>query len=63
MLFTKTFSVEFFAVYLVYGITDIADGFLARKFNIQNDLGAKLDGVADIVFVFCALFKIFLFLI
>lgn len=28
-------------------ITDILDGFIARKFNMMTDIGAKLDSLAD----------------
>jgi cardiolipin synthase (CMP-forming) len=28
-------------------ITDFLDGFIARRFNMQTDLGAKLDSLAD----------------
>lgn len=29
-------------------ITDIADGWIARRFNLQTELGAKLDSLADL---------------
>ena len=32
---------------LLSGITDIADGFIARHFNMSSDLGKALDPVAD----------------
>ncbi len=35
------------AVIAVSGITDIADGFIARKFNMVSDFGKILDPVAD----------------
>ncbi|MCS5733827.1 CDP-alcohol phosphatidyltransferase family protein [Herbiconiux daphne] len=41
---------------IVLGITDWADGFIARRFDQQTDLGKKLDPIADRVsqFVVCA---------
>jgi cardiolipin synthase (CMP-forming) len=36
-----------FAMVLVAGITDVLDGFLARRWNCQTTLGAALDPVAD----------------
>ena len=35
------------AVLILSGITDIADGFIARRFNMVSDLGKILDPVAD----------------
>jgi cardiolipin synthase len=41
---------------IVLGITDWADGFIARRFDQQTDFGKKLDPIADRVsqFVVCA---------
>jgi cardiolipin synthase len=41
---------------IVLGITDWADGFIARRFDQQTDLGKKLDPIADRIsqFVVCA---------
>lgn len=36
-----------FAVFLLSGITDIADGFIARHFNMVSNLGKILDPIAD----------------
>ena len=35
------------AVLVLSGLTDIADGFIARKFNMISDLGKILDPIAD----------------
>lgn len=37
----------FLFVFLLCGITDILDGYLARKWGVNNNLGAKLDSIAD----------------
>ncbi|MDO9397095.1 MAG: CDP-alcohol phosphatidyltransferase family protein [Herbiconiux sp.] len=44
------------AVLVVLGVTDWADGFIARRFDQVTDLGKKLDPIADRVsqFVVCA---------
>ena len=34
-------------LFLVAAVSDFADGFLARRFNIESKLGAALDPVAD----------------
>jgi len=39
----------FIIVYLACGLSDILDGYIARKSNTQSILGAKLDSAADIV--------------
>jgi cardiolipin synthase (CMP-forming) len=36
-----------FAVFIVAGLSDAADGFIARRFNMQTELGAYLDPIAD----------------
>ncbi len=36
-----------FVVFLVAGLTDAIDGFLARRFGWQTELGAYLDAIAD----------------
>jgi cardiolipin synthase (CMP-forming) len=36
-----------FAVFLVAGISDAVDGFLAKRFNMASELGALLDPLAD----------------
>ena len=35
------------AVLILSGLTDIVDGFIARKFNMVSDLGKILDPIAD----------------
>lgn len=35
------------AVIILSGLTDIADGFIARKFNMVSDFGKILDPIAD----------------
>lgn len=56
LLFTEPFSAIFFVVYLLCGLSDVLDGFLARRLNAQSKLGAVLDSVSDIVFFGVALF-------
>ncbi len=36
-----------FLVFLVAGVSDGVDGYLARRFNLQSELGAYLDPIAD----------------
>ncbi|HEU0148953.1 MAG TPA: CDP-alcohol phosphatidyltransferase family protein, partial [Bradyrhizobium sp.] len=36
-----------FAVFVVAGVSDAVDGFLAKRFNLRSELGALLDPLAD----------------
>lgn len=51
-----------FAFFLCFNlITDIADGFIARRFNLQTALGARLDSLADIGTFILAFLGVFQF--
>lgn len=50
----------FIALYLLCGISDIADGYIARRLKVESSFGAKLDSLADLVF-FGVVFAIILF--
>ena len=58
LLFMSSFSVAFYIIYLLCGFSDMIDGTIARKTNSTSELGAKLDTVADLVFVAASLVKI-----
>src|SRR5229473_6916959 len=36
-----------FAVFVIAGVSDAVDGFLAKRFNMASELGALLDPLAD----------------
>lgn len=59
MLHTETFSTLFFTFYIAAGVTDIIDGFLARKLKIESDFGARLDSFCDVSFLIAGMIKIF----
>ena len=42
-------------------ITDVLDGFIARRFNMQTELGARLDSIADIGMFSLGIIGIFIF--
>jgi len=42
-------------------ITDILDGFIARRFNMQTEFGARLDSIADVGTYILAILGIFRF--
>lgn len=58
ILFCPVFSVTFYSLYITAGLTDMIDGWVARKTNTVSEFGAKLDTVADFVFVVVCLVKL-----
>lgn len=58
LLFLQPLSGTFLLVYALCGISDMVDGAIARRFSLASEFGAKLDGIADLVFVAVALVKI-----
>ena len=36
-----------FIIFIVAGVSDAVDGFLAKRFNMASELGALLDPLAD----------------
>ena len=58
LLFFPTFSPAFYALYLTAGGTDMIDGTVARKTGKASEFGARLDSIADIVFVLVCLVKL-----
>jgi CDP-diacylglycerol--glycerol-3-phosphate 3-phosphatidyltransferase len=58
ILFCPVFSVAFYALYITAGVSDMIDGWVARKTNTVSEFGAKLDTVADFVFVVVCLVKL-----
>ena len=53
LLLCDVTSVVFWIIYALCGISDITDGWLARKLMCVTKTGALLDSVADICFVAC----------
>ena len=51
-------SVWFYILYLFCGLSDMIDGTIARKTKAVSKFGARLDTVADFVFMFVCLAKI-----
>ena len=58
LLFCDVVGVAFWIIYGLCGISDIADGWLARKLKCVTKMGALLDSVADICFVACCAWKL-----
>jgi CDP-diacylglycerol--glycerol-3-phosphate 3-phosphatidyltransferase len=49
----------FGVLYLIAGLTDILDGFLARRWGVESKFGARLDSMADFVLVLAVGYKLF----
>ena len=62
LLLSNVPGILFWMLYIVCGISDIADGWLARKLKCVTKKGALLDSVADICFVACCAWKLLLIL-
>ena len=58
LLLSGVSSILFGVLYIVCGISDIADGWLARKLKCVTRTGALLDSLADICFVACCAWKL-----
>lgn len=50
LFFVLPLSPAFFALYAACGLSDVLDGFIARKTGTASKFGAALDSVADGVF-------------
>ncbi len=53
---------KLFAIFLTVNLlTDVLDGLIARKFNMQTEFGARLDSIADVGTYILAIAGIFIF--
>ena len=58
IMFIPAFSKAFYSLYLIAGLSDILDGYIARRTNTASNLGSKLDTIADITFFIVCCIKI-----
>ena len=58
LLFCDVTGVAYWIIYSLCGISDIVDGWLARKLKCITKTGALLDSLADICFVACCAWKL-----
>ena len=57
LLLCDVTGVVFWLIYGLCGISDIADGWLARRLKCVTKTGALLDSLADLCFVVCCAWK------
>ena len=58
LLVCPVFSACFYGLYIFCGLTDMVDGTIARKTGAASTFGARLDTIADFLFVIAAFVKI-----
>ena len=49
LFFTFRYQYLFVSLYLLCGLTDLLDGYIARKTHTESRLGAQLDSIADLL--------------
>lgn len=59
LLFTKPFSTLFFLLYVAGGVSDILDGYIARKYKLTSEFGALLDSIGDFIFILVLLYLLY----
>lgn len=62
LAFLSPLSAEFLCVYAFAGLTDVLDGWIARRTKTASDFGALLDSVADLLFYAVMLFRVIPFI-
>ena len=58
LLLCPVFSTVFYTLYVIAGVSDMVDGWVARRTQTASELGSKLDTIADVVFVIACLVKL-----
>jgi len=58
LLFCNVTGWPFWTLYALCGISDMVDGWLARKLHAETKTGAILDSVADLSFVACCAIRL-----
>ena len=59
LLMVDAMTMPFWVLYVIGGTTDMLDGFLARRWGVESKFGARLDSLADFVFVLAVGYKLF----
>ena len=59
LLLVDAMTMPFWTLYMTAGLTDMLDGFLARRWGVESKFGARLDSLADFVFVLVVGYKLF----
>ena len=58
LLFCNVAGWQFLTLYVLCGLSDMIDGWLARKLQAESKRGSVLDSIADLSFVACCAIKL-----
>lgn len=59
LIFPVVLSPLFLGLYTLTGLTDVLDGWVARKTGTDGEFGAKLDSIADLIFCVVMILRLF----
>lgn len=59
LLFVRPLSLEFSLIYAACGISDMLDGYIARKTATTSQCGERLDSIADLVMVIIVIIRLY----
>ena len=59
LMFIEALTAWFYAVYIFCGISDVVDGWIARKTKNTSELGSRLDSAEDLLLYSVMLVKVF----
>ena len=59
LLLADAMTLPFWTLYVTAGTTDMLDGFLARRWGVESKFWARLDSLADFLFVLAVGYKLF----
>ena len=59
LLLVDAMTLPFWTLYVIAGLTDMLDGFLARRWGVESKFGARLDSLADFMLVLAVGYKLF----
>ena len=58
LLFCDVGGWPLWSLYVLCGLSDLLDGWLARRLHAESKTGAILDSVSDIIFVACCAIRL-----
>ena len=59
LLLVDAMTLPFWTLYVIAGLTDMLDGFLARRWGVESKFGVRLDSLADFMLVLAVGYKLF----